>query len=795
MKRLLAINCILGVLAISSVKVFGAEIKPQDIVFHPAGGGCFLYNNNPEGIDDMAVVSGENMRYISSYEGLTPDIYYLYMSYFNYTGGGKRGYDIEVDTGVTALEDTVITIRNASFSTVRTGAYIEGDKTYKYMNDWEFVDVCADMLGVPITDMRGKYLYEPSEYKPVTIEIKKGETFWLSSCMDGYKQVHFGDPVHYQAIMEIESGLADINTLAVPYSGSLGDRSTLPENIEFGIYRYDYTVKGIVDTLPHVISDTIHYTIDDTTQTGSVLPGTVYNQYAPEGNTVDCWCSNINPVSDYWSKYTAVESDMIKLEYKDKNKLNYYGKNASEKDDVWRFDTRHAASSKYESTYGVEPDDYVPNFEIEDIFKKGIENYACNLGNYGVTETYVLEIENRGSKDRYFEYDVMTKSNVIVFTTDEKGNFDRAYSKGMSEEAVFTPMAAVKLPAGKTTKFCVNMFIPVNVNGGIQNRFTIEDENNVRIVEYVPKTEANPLRGKSLEDVKDKLGKTAVEELGNNLDSYEINDGDGVHLVRWCAWDGNPYYYGNLWGHCNTVYVLDDNYEITNKYTLPSMPNESDIVEGVMYVRDTVNGIFSSYDNGDTWTLSEITEIPQEYPLKDKTFSDWAENIIDKAFKYGIVPMYMRTDFNDFTVPLSRIQFCDLMYEMLDRMGKTPSKSDRVFTDCYDEHMLSLAGAGIINGVSETEFNPNGAITREQAATVLARCAKYLGIKTDSSAVYISDVVSDWAIDSVYIMYNFGIMRGIGDNKFDAYGIYTLEQSLAAQTRLYEYAVSAADFK
>lgn len=105
--------------------------------------------------------------------------------------------------------------------------------------------------------------------------------------------------------------------------------------------------------------------------------------------------------------------------------------------------------------------------------------------------------------------------------------------------------------------------------------------------------------------------------------------------------------------------------------------------------------------------------------------------------------------------------------------------------------MRSLAAAGIITGVTDTEFMPDGGITREQAAAVLARTARFMDTAPASTAVYIRDEVSDWARESVYMMYNAGIMNGIGGGDFDAYGGYTKEQSITAQARLYEYILCA----
>lgn len=859
-------------------------IEPQDIVFHPSGGGKYLFNNNPEGIDDMMIASGSDPRYISNHDGLEPDMYYLYMSYFNYTGGGGRGYDIEVDVRITAEEDAVITIRNASFETNEVYAYEEYGTMYRGKREWQFNGVCADMLGVPIIDMRGRYIYEPHEYEPETVQIKKGESVWLSEFFDGYDIVRYADPVHFQAVIEVSSGIVDMDTAALRHNGKLGDRSSVPDNIGFGIYRYDYTVKGIADTLPQVETDTLRYTVDDSDADGTILPGTVYNQYSPEGVTVENWCSNINPVSDYWSKTIAVESDMIKLEYADDNKYTYYGSNVTERDNIWRFDTRHTSVSSYQSISGRQPDDYSPNFEVEDIYLDGIEPYACNLGNYGVIETYNLEVTNSGSRDRYFEYNVQTSSDVIVYAADGSGSFDKAYSKGVTNEAVFTPMASVLLPAGETTVFTVNMFIPVNVNGGIQNRFIIRDAYNVKAEPYKERNYVKPMRGRRLSEVRDKLSAGALAEFGSNLDSYEINSGDGLHLVRWRAWDGNTYFYKNTWDNCNTVYVLDENYEIIHTYKLPTMPNEADIADGVLYVRDEVNGVYASYDGGASWSQPGIELIPvssgftdnigrietvtvtdnngsvREYKadlpeydeyiagfemsrsggreFKDRKYesvvingvysagsgmdmgdgtryvlpeddekwllseiancifkhnsaSAWSKDHLDKAFGYGIVPVYMRSDDKAFTEPLTRLEFCDLIYEMLEIMDSVPAPSAKMFSDCDDERVRSLAAAGIITGVTDTEFMPDGGITREQAAAVLARTARFMDTAPASTAVYIRDEVSDWARESVYMMYNAGIMNGIGGGDFDAYGGYTKEQSITAQARLYEYILCA----
>ena len=74
---------------------------------------------------------------------------------------------------------------------------------------------------------------------------------------------------------------------------------------------------------------------------------------------------------------------------------------------------------------------------------------------------------------------------------------------------------------------------------------------------------------------------------------------------------------------------------------------------------------------------------------------------------------------------------------------------------------------GIIKGVSESEFNPNGTITREEAAVMVTRAAKLCGMNTEMDALSIRDSLaqffdyvkaSDWSQSSLAFCYNEKIL-------------------------------------
>ena len=98
---------------------------------------------------------------------------------------------------------------------------------------------------------------------------------------------------------------------------------------------------------------------------------------------------------------------------------------------------------------------------------------------------------------------------------------------------------------------------------------------------------------------------------------------------------------------------------------------------------------------------------------------------------------------------------------------------------------------GIVNGISETEFKPDGEITRQEAAAMLMRVYKNYA-KTEQTAAgfkFADDSdIADWAKEDVYSINSLGIMQGVGENTFAPLERYTVEQSLATFWRLYDSA-------
>ena len=78
---------------------------------------------------------------------------------------------------------------------------------------------------------------------------------------------------------------------------------------------------------------------------------------------------------------------------------------------------------------------------------------------------------------------------------------------------------------------------------------------------------------------------------------------------------------------------------------------------------------------------------------------------------------------------LTRAQFCAIVVRALGlSQEKTAEFTDVLQSDWFCGFVGAASRVGIVNGVGNGKFNPQGAITREQAATMLARASKTLGL-------------------------------------------------------------------
>ena len=118
--------------------------------------------------------------------------------------------------------------------------------------------------------------------------------------------------------------------------------------------------------------------------------------------------------------------------------------------------------------------------------------------------------------------------------------------------------------------------------------------------------------------------------------------------------------------------------------------------------------------------------------------SSWAAAEVQAARNLGLIPGEMQAKY---TTNITRGEFCKLIINMLERVsgrqiedllaegGLSPSPT--TFTDTSDSDILAAYAMGIVRGIGDKRFNPGGSITRQEAAVMLMR--SYYGPDVDNA--------------------------------------------------------------
>lgn len=157
--------------------------------------------------------------------------------------------------------------------------------------------------------------------------------------------------------------------------------------------------------------------------------------------------------------------------------------------------------------------------------------------------------------------------------------------------------------------------------------------------------------------------------------------------------------------------------------------------------------------------------------FEEKTFEDIKQhknqNAIEQLALRGIINGKNEKSYcPDET--MTRAEFSTIVVRALGVAQKDGKAfKDVAQNDWFNIYVNTAYSYGIVNGVSETEFNPHGEITREEAATMVLRAAKLCGMRGElgeaevrNSLAEFSDYIkaSDWAMTGLAFCYNEEIL-------------------------------------
>lgn len=221
-------------------------------------------------------------------------------------------------------------------------------------------------------------------------------------------------------------------------------------------------------------------------------------------------------------------------------------------------------------------------------------------------------------------------------------------------------------------------------------------------------------------------------------------------------------------------------------------PVPTQLGEYVAHMKTVTPGDKVSHGSASTWSV--LTETPFVNPFKDVKEGSYYYDAVLALAEAGVVNGMTETTF----VPegkVTRAQFATMLWRLA---GEPEAKSAAPFTDVsatsyYAEAVHWAYEQEIVRGMSETRFAPGASITREQMATMLYRFMKAAGADVsaaaDLSAYKDAASVSGYAVDAMRWAVEAGVINGMTRTTLVPQGTATRGQ---AATVLYRAVLQAA---
>lgn len=194
--------------------------------------------------------------------------------------------------------------------------------------------------------------------------------------------------------------------------------------------------------------------------------------------------------------------------------------------------------------------------------------------------------------------------------------------------------------------------------------------------------------------------------------------------------------------------------------------------------------VIAAVKQGEHYQAADTTEQQTETPPATDTttqtggtFTDvadgvWYADTVEKAYSSGIVKGVTDSTFNP-NGTTTRGQTVTMLYRAMGSPG-----GSNVFSDTSGE-VGSAAGwasaNGVTNGVSTTAFAPNSSITREQLVTMLYRMAGSPAVSSTDDIYMYTDgsLVQSYARNAVAWALSNGLLNGYGDGSLKPAGVAT----------------------
>lgn len=231
-------------------------------------------------------------------------------------------------------------------------------------------------------------------------------------------------------------------------------------------------------------------------------------------------------------------------------------------------------------------------------------------------------------------------------------------------------------------------------------------------------------------------------------------------------------------------------------YKLGNEESKEEVTVFLIEENGTVTPVGGKYDEATgkvrfrTMHFSSYFAKPSVREFSDLGKYPWAKKEIELLAGKGIIKGRTETAF-DPAAPVTRAEFAALLTRLLNLEGRS---SSHTFTDVesqkwYSDEVAAAYNSSIITGRSADKFDPDGLITRQEMAAMIARVLFREGYRpadeAELSVFEDADDVAAWAQNAVSTALREGIIQGMGDNTFKPKAKATRAQAAVMLYRLF----------
>ncbi|MBQ1351258.1 MAG: InlB B-repeat-containing protein [Oscillospiraceae bacterium] len=291
-------------------------------------------------------------------------------------------------------------------------------------------------------------------------------------------------------------------------------------------------------------------------------------------------------------------------------------------------------------------------------------------------------------------------------------------------------------------------------------------------------------------------GKTKTVTLGKPVGTLPVPTRDGYRFKGWCNKADGSYF------TADTTYNLKQNTTLTAVWEAEKPAHEhqyemtsADAHPHVVY--------WICKECGDVMYTRETTRHSDCLTCQN-TPSEWAKEEVEQAIVAELIPTTFQSKY---ATEITRGEFCNLIVNMLEQVqGKSIDEilaqrnlsiNYSAFSDTKDKNILAAHALGIVNGCSAGKFNPNGMITRQEAATILVRICystDFSKLKATNPGYVDDNEIASWAKQGVYLVHQIvdptsskAVMQGNGQGKFEPLAPYSRQEAYLTILRVYNY--------